>query len=163
MSAYAQRGRGGIEPLGSVFRNTLAVRAVVAGVIGGILIDLFLILTRMAPFPGIYQFVASGLVGKVAYTSSSYIWLGLIMHFTISVVWALLYAYGANAMHVLRRWLVGGFVFGVVVMFAMHGVEMVSHIAQPLSLLSIESGLMAHLLFFGWPVAGYLSLTDRRV
>lgn len=153
MSVHAQPLREDTKPFG----RDLAGRAVVAGIIGGILIDLFLVVARRAPFPGIFQFVASAMVGKVAYTSSSYIWLGVAMHFVISIVWALLYAYAAHITQLRRRWLVGGFVFGIVVMIMMQAAQLLSHTSGPLTLVGTIFGLIAHVVFFGWPIAWILS------
>lgn len=151
---------GGQQSMGAGVPSVRAVpygRAVVAGIIGGILIDLFLVLTGSAPFPGIYQFVASGLVGKVAFSSPSYIWLGVVLHFVISIVWALLYAWAAGAAHTLGRWVLGGLVFGIVVMVVMQLVEKISHTSQPMTFAAVVGGLIAHVVFFGWPVGWFLS------
>ena len=134
----------------------LAVRALIAGLIGGFLLDLFLIVFRFAPFPGIYQFIASGLVGKVAYTSGSYIFLGLIMHFTISIVWAEIYAFAASAAHALKKWVVSGLIFGVVVMIVMQLITVGRGMAPAPSAGAIVVYLIAHVVFFGWPIAWYL-------
>lgn len=139
----------------------LVGRAVVAGIIGGILIDLFLVVAGMAQFPGIYQFVASTVVGSVAFTSSSYIWLGVVIHFAISIVWALIYAYVANARHTLQNWLLGGLVFGVVVLIVMQILTVIMGAGQPLSISAVAVSLVSHVVFFGWPVAWYVSLPYR--
>lgn len=137
-------------------RTSPLVKGIVAGLIGGILIDLFLIVARFAPFPGIWQFVASGLVGKVAFTSSAYIALGLLMHFTISIVWATLYAYAASGRN--WNWLLGGAVFGTIVMIGMQIVQIVSHLEPGIPGPGMLFGvLMTHVLFFGWPVAWYVA------
>ncbi len=140
-----------------VNRGQLAGRAVGAGIIGGILIDLFLALSKSAPFPGVYQFVASGLVGKTAFTSSSYIALGVAMHFVISIVWALIYAFTANAADKLEAWLAGGIVFGIVVMIVMTIVQTLAHLAGAPTVQTIIMGLIAHIVFFGLPIAWFLS------
>jgi hypothetical protein len=134
----------------------LAARAVVAGIIGGLLIDLFLIVFRFAPFPGVYQFIASGLVGKVAFTSSSYIFLGLLIHFGISIAWAEIYAYVASAARALDKWLVSGLIFGVIVFIVMQIVTISKGMAPAPTATGIVVGLIAHVGFFGWPVAWYL-------
>lgn len=143
------------------FTSRLAGRAVVAGIIGGILVDLYLFAVHAAPFPGIYQYVSSALVGKAAYSSPSYIWLGVAIHFAVSIVWALVYAYGANAMRALGRWVVGGLVLGVAVMVVMTVGEMVMKIAPPMTTRSIILGLIGHVVFYGWPVAGYLAWAGK--
>ncbi|HUY11896.1 MAG TPA: hypothetical protein VMV73_06510, partial [Candidatus Dormibacteraeota bacterium] len=68
-------------------------KIVTTGIVAGIIVDLFLILSHAAPFPGIYQFIASGLVGTAAFTSSGYIYLGLLLHLAISVIWAYIYVW----------------------------------------------------------------------
>jgi hypothetical protein len=142
--------------------GSLVGRAVVAGIIGGILIDLFLVVSGAAPFPGVYQFIASSVVGQVAFTASSYIWLGVAMHFGVSIVWALLYAFAANAAHSLRKWVVGGLILGVIALIGMQIISTITHIAQPLTVTSIVGSLISHVVFFGLPIAWYVSLPYRR-
>jgi hypothetical protein len=128
---------------------------------GGILVDLFPILAHAAPFPAIYQFIASAMVGKVAFTSASYIWLGLAMHFTVSIGWALLYAYGWYARHPSDRWVLPGVLFGIVVMIVMQIIQMIAHVAQPITVKRGILVLIAHIVFFGWPVAWYLAWAGK--
>lgn len=136
-------------------RSTPLVKGIVAGILGGILVDAFLIITRQAPFPGIWQFVASGLVGPVAFTSSSYIALGLLIHFIVSIVWATLYAYVAINRH--WNWLLAGTIFGIVVMIGMMIVTRLAHMAAPPpTAFGAFMSLVAHVVFFGWPVAWYV-------
>ncbi|MHB8140036.1 MAG: hypothetical protein ACYDHD_02060 [Vulcanimicrobiaceae bacterium] len=130
--------------------------AVAAGILAGILIDAFIISIKMAPFPGVYQFIASGLVGKVAFSSSAYIWLGLLLHFVISVVWALLYVFIARALGVLRSWIWSGIVFGIVVLIGMQIVVVARGLAPLPELAGLGELLIAHVIFFGLPIAFYL-------
>src|SRR5450755_2112863 len=138
-------------------------RAVTAGLIGGTTVDLFLILARVAPFPGIYQFIASTVVGPVAFTSTAYIALGLALHFFISIVFALAYAWAAARSRALTEnptaW---GAVFGIAVMLVMQVVTGLAHAAQPPSVMGIVVGLIAHVVFFGLPVAWYIAFTGKR-
>jgi hypothetical protein len=137
-------------------------RAVTAGLIGGVVVDLFLILIRVAPFPGIYQFIASTVVGPVAFSSSAYIALGVVMHFVISIIFALAYAFIAQRSPVLLehpiRW---GAIFGVAVMLVMQVVTGVAHASQPPTVQGIVIGLIAHVVFFGLPVAWYIARPDK--
>lgn len=142
------------------FSGRLAGRAVVAGIIGGILIDLFLFFMH-APFPGVYQYIASVLVGKAAFSSTAYIWLGVVIHFGVAIGWAILYAYVANRMHVLHRWTVGGLVFGIIVMIVMEIIQLVAKIAQPITVRSGIVALIAHVAFYGWPVAWFVGRSVR--
>jgi hypothetical protein len=63
-----------------------------AGVLGGILIDAFLVVANHTGIISVWQFVASALVGPAAFSSQSYAALGFAMHFAISIVWASIYA-----------------------------------------------------------------------
>jgi hypothetical protein len=150
MTTEASRGRS----------NALLTRAVAAGVLGGILIDVFLVVLG-SPFPGLYQFVASGLIGKAAFSSTAYIGLGLIIHFAISIVWAILYAYVVSALYTLRRWLITGLIFGIIVAIVMSIVQWAVHLSGTPSFLDFVLGLPEHVLFFGWPIAWFLSRHER--
>lgn len=138
-------------------------RTLTAGIIGGVTVDLFLILARVAPFPGMYQWIASTIVGPVAFTSSAYIGLGLAMHFFISIVFALAYSAIAARWHALienpTAW---GAIFGLAVMIVMQVVTGLAHAAQPPSVKGIIVGLIGHIVFFGLPVAWYIAFSGKR-
>ncbi len=138
-----------------VKRPVAVGHAIAAGLLGAVLVDLFLILSHQAPFPGIYQFVASGLVGQAAFTSSSYIVLGVILHLVISIVWALLYAFVVTAMGRGKQWVLDGAIFGVIVMIAMTGLLMAKGMGAAPTTGALIGSLIAHVVFFGWPVAWY--------
>jgi hypothetical protein len=138
-------------------------RAIIAGFLGGVLVDLFLILIRVAPFPGVYQFIASTLVGPVAFTSSAYIALGLVMHFLISIVFALAYAFIASRSRaLLDQPIAWGAIFGLAVYAVMEVVLSLAHAAQPPSVKGVVIGLIAHVVFFGLPVALYIARAGKR-
>jgi len=160
MTSQIHPGHAAREPFAHSDAGRLAGRAVVAGIIGGILIDVFLFFTG-APFPGVYQFIASTVVGKEALASPSYIWLGVAMHFAVSIAWALIYALVASRLHVLHRYLVAGLVFGVVVMVVMEIVQMVAGIAQPITTKSAIITIISHIVFFGLPVAWFVGRSVR--
>ncbi|HVA27068.1 MAG TPA: hypothetical protein VNF68_02745, partial [Candidatus Baltobacteraceae bacterium] len=105
-----------------------------------------------------------GLVGSAAFASTSYVWLGLLLHFLISIIWATIYAYVATAARFTSRWILGGIVLGIVVMIGMQIVTMLAHLAPAgapsMSMLAMV--LIAHVVFFGLPVAGYLAYSQRR-
>jgi hypothetical protein len=134
--------------------------AVVAGITGGVLIDAFLaVVNHMSPI-AIWQFVASALVGGVAYTSTSYAVLGFIMHFAISIALALIYAAAAGALPALvRKPVLGGLLYGVVVMFGMTMLLALKHVgpAGVPDALTLTKSLIAHTVFFGLPVALVIS------
>jgi hypothetical protein len=138
-------------------------RAVAAGFIGGIIIDLFLIIARAVPFPGVYQFIASTLVGPVAFTSGLYIALGLVMHFFISIAFALGFAFVASRFRaVLDQPLAWGVIFGLAAYAVMEIVLALAHAAQPPSVKGIVISLIAHVVFFGLPVALYIARAGKR-
>jgi hypothetical protein len=138
-------------------------RAVTAGLLGGVVVDLFLILARVVPFPGVYQFIASNLVGPVAYTSGSYIALGLVMHFLISIVFALAYSFAAaRSKALLEHPTLWGAIFGLAVFVVMQVVLGAAHTAQPPTVQGIVIGLISHIVFFGLPVAWYIARGYKR-
>lgn len=129
--------------------------ALIAGIIGGILIDAFLAIVLHTSPVGIWQFVASTIVGPTAFTSPSYALLGFIVHFVTSIVWAVIYVYAFDAFGQLRNWIVGGIVWGVVVDAAMNLLLLVK-VGQPF-VPAFTQGLIAHVIFYGLPVAWYVA------
>ncbi len=134
--------------------------AVVAGIVGGIIVDTFLALMMHTSPIGIWQFVASTIVGKVAFTSAGYAVLGVVVHFIVSIVWAVLYAYAFNALGALKQWILGAIVLGVVVDAAMELLLLVK-IGQPFGPAFVQ-GLLAHVVFYALPVTFVLSRSARR-
>lgn len=137
-----------------------------AGVLGGILIDAFLSFATQTSIVSIWQFVASALVGPVAFTAASYAILGFAMHFAISIVWGILYSALATGPlpAFARRPFVGGTVYGIVVMLAMTALLAVKHVGPsglPGGAMLVRT-LIAHVIFFGIPVAWYVSSAVRR-
>jgi hypothetical protein len=138
-------------------------RAVTAGFLGGITVDLFLFLVQAMPFPGAYQFIASTLIGPVAFTSSAFIALGLVMHFAISIAFALAYAFVASRSRaLLDQPIAWGAVLGLAVYAVMEVVLSLAHAAQPPTVKGVVIGLIAHIAFFGLPVALYVARADKR-
>jgi hypothetical protein len=135
--------------------------SIVAGVIGGTLIDTFLVFANHATYVQIWQFVASGIVGGAAFASPNYAILGFAMHFAISIVWASIYAWAAfGPMPALARApVLSGLLYGVVVMIGMTIVLMVNHVgaAGIPDAATLVKSLIAHTVFFGLPVALYVS------
>jgi hypothetical protein len=120
-----------------------------------------LFVAHAAPFPTVYQYIASAVVGKVALASTSYAWLGVAIHFAVSIGWAMLYAYAWYARHPSDRWVLPGLAFGIVVMIVMEVIQMIAHIAQPITLMGGIVTLISHIVFFGWPVAAYLAWANK--
>jgi hypothetical protein len=154
MQATAERARSNVWAAG-----------IAAGLIGGALIDTFLVLVNHSSFIQIWQFVASALVGGAAFTSPSYAILGFAMHFVISIVWASIYAWAAfGPLPALARApVLLGLLYGVVVMIGMTLLLAFNHFGpaggpDPATLVK---SLIAHTVFFGLPVALYVSRAAR--
>jgi hypothetical protein len=131
-------------------RSSLIVPAIIAGIIGGIIVDTFLcIIGHKSPID-IWTFVGSTVAGPGAP------WVvGLIAHFVISIVWAILYVYAAKAVPWLGNWIVGAIVWGIVVDAVMNGILAVK-LGAPWGS-SFSQGLLAHVVFYALPVTLYLS------
>ena len=132
-----------------------------AGVIGGIIVDAFLSVSMPKSPVAIWQFVASTLVGPSAFASPAYAVLGFLMHFAISIVWALLYAYAFGAIGQLKNWIAGAIVWGIVVDAAMNALLAVK-IGTPF-VPSFTQGLVAHIVFYALPVAALIAWRARSV
>jgi hypothetical protein len=138
----------------------LLASAVVAGILGGILIDAFLALSGHRSPVVIWQFIASTIVGKSAFASPSAAVLGFCVHFAVSIAWAILYAYLFAAAGQLRNWIAGAIVWGIVVDAGMTLILSVK-IGAPFGS-TFTHGLPAHIVFYALPVAFYLARTVRR-
>ncbi len=146
-------------------RINLLPHGIVAGLVAGVAIDLFLFVTGVAKAPGVYQFIASTLVGKAAFAAPAYIWLGLAMHFAISIAWGALYAVLAQRIGtaMLDRPLVSGLTYGLVVWIGMQALLYAAHVWHPpASAAALAISLAAHTLFFGLPIAAYVYAAVRR-
>jgi hypothetical protein len=140
-------------------KSSLFAQAAIAGVLGGIIVDLFLaIVTHHSPI-ALWQFIASTIVGQVAFTSSSYALLGFIVHFIVSIVWAVLYAYVFGALGQLKNWILGAIVWGVVVDAAMQLLLQIK-IGAPFGT-GFINGLLPHIVFYALPVALYMARGAR--
>jgi uncharacterized membrane protein YagU involved in acid resistance len=137
----------------------IATQALVAGIAGGFLIDLYLYLTTLRPqhtsLLTAWQWIASVAIGPAALTNPSFAWLGLLAHAVVSIGWAGGYAYFAQTQaFVNTRWAVSGLVYGVVVYFFMQilliGARAFVFPATPVAFIN---DLIAHGVFFGLPVA----------
>jgi hypothetical protein len=137
----------------------IVTQALVAGIIAGVTIELYLYLTSVLPTHGsifaVWQYIASAAFGKAAYQSEQFVWIGLAMHFLVSIGWAGGYAYFAQVQRfVNQRWFLSGLGYGVVVLLFMQilmiGAQVFHFPATPLVFLN---DIVAHTLFFGVPVA----------
>lgn len=127
----------------------------------------YLVLTTVIPAHGnvlqVWQWIASAALGDVAFTSTSYAWFGLLLHFLVSIGWAGGYAYLAQQQQFMnQRWPISGPVYGFVVYIFMDilllGARKFVPPATPLLLLN---ALIAHCVFFGLPLAFVVARLDE--
>jgi uncharacterized membrane protein YagU involved in acid resistance len=145
----------------------LLIRAVTAGVTAGVTLQIYLWLTILLPahrgLLGYWQWIASALIGNVAFTGTGYAWLGLLVHFFVSITWAGGYAYLATQRDFLnRRWPISGPVYGLVVLIFMQVMLLGAGKFVFPTALGFANALVAHVVFFGLPVAYVVANLDRR-
>jgi uncharacterized membrane protein YagU involved in acid resistance len=139
------------------------LRAVlIGGLIGGALDITFAI--SFAAYNGtapaqLLRIVASGAFGKAALDGGlSMAALGLAVHFALSLAWATVYLLLARSMpqFAVRRAVVGGIVFGILVFLAMRLVVLpLSAFPFPVRWRPVSSisDLLSHMFLFGIPIA----------
>jgi len=148
--------------------GVIATQALAAGMTGGAIIDAYLWLTTVLPAKGsigaMYQWIASVAIGPVATTNPAYAWLGVIVHFAVSIGWAAGYAFFARSQpFVNTRWLISGLGYGLVVYVFMQILLLGAHaLVFPATPLVLLNQVAAHLVFFGVPVAYVVSRLDRK-
>ncbi|MBV8638162.1 MAG: hypothetical protein JO322_08745 [Candidatus Eremiobacteraeota bacterium] len=147
--------------------NAIVRQAFAAGIVAGVLIQAYLILTQIVPahgsILGAWQWIASAAIGDEALRNPAYAWLGLLIHFIISIAWAGGYAYLAQERPFMnRRWYISGIVYGLIVYIFMDilllGARKFIPPTTPLQLLNV---LIAHCVFFGLPLAFVVSRMDE--
>lgn len=142
--------------------NAIVRQAIVAGIAAGILIEAYLLATARANPMQAWQWIASAAVGDVAFTSPSYAWLGLAVHFVVSVGWAGGYAYLAqDRPYMNARWLISGLVYGLLVYVFMDLILLGARKLVPPTPLEFLNALVAHCVFFGLPLAFVVARMDR--
>jgi hypothetical protein len=145
----------------------LVAQALLAGVAAGVSIQLYLWLTTILPQHGsilaAWQFIASTLFGKVAFTSLVFAWLGLAIHLVISIGWAGGYTYLAVRQAALnQRWFASGLLYGIVVYVTMQLILLAGNAFRPppdpTAFLNL---VVAHTFFFGLPIAYTVKLLQQ--
>lgn len=132
----------------------LVGRAITAGIIGGIIVDTYLsIELHISPV------VLEAGNATTAFGIASPV-LGVIIHFTIAMVWALIYAFVFSAIGQLQNWIVGAIVLGVVVDAVMNFIISMKTGASWAG--GFVDGLITNVVFYALPVAWYLARTVRR-
>lgn len=138
-----------------------ALHTFVAGLIGAIGTDAFISIAHQMSPVKVWQFIASAVLGPVAYTSPQYAATGLALHLATAFVWAYLYTFVWSRVSSLRNWVLGGIVWGVVVTVCMDAIMAFRGVLGPLTASSVIFGLVTNVVFYGLLVAAYLSRTAR--
>jgi hypothetical protein len=137
--------------------SSLLGSAVIGGIIGGILVDAFLALVFKVSPVMLWTGIAATVVGP-----GSAWWIGLVVHFVVSIVWAIVYLYVFSALGQLKNWILGAIVWGLVVDACMQlivamktGSSWWQGFGQPI-------GITAHIVFYALPLTLYLAYASRR-
>ena len=143
-------------------RSSGRVRAILAGGLAAAVLDAadalvaYKLAYGMSPLV-IYQFVASGLLGKAAYTGgAASAFLGLGVHFLVAFTSATVFVLASERFPGLRRGAVGwGLAFGVGVFAVMNFLVIpLSRIGASVpSFPVVANGLLAHAFLVGLPIA----------
>jgi len=145
--------------------------AILAGLCGAILIDLYLVITEPFVARGVtpqlvMQWDASNALGTAAYRGG---WataiLGTLMHFTVSIVWGTIFvALALRIRWLTERPLLSGALLGVVAMAVMRAIIHLGHaVVRPFpNVWYFLYILVAHVVFFGIPVALAAAFLLRR-
>jgi hypothetical protein len=141
-----------------VLRDQL-VAGLLAGLVGGIVIDLFLAAVGMAGgrSPGDALAADSWTLGAPSAAG------GVVLHFVVAIGWALGYVYLLRSQpQLLTRPWVSGLGFGLVVYVFMGVVQIMAGRYHRPSPTQFEVSLIAHVLFYGLPVGLIVSRALRR-
>jgi hypothetical protein len=136
--------------------RSLVVQAIIGGIVGGIVVDLYLSIALHASLVDLEGRNAA----LVAAPGASPL-LGVIAHFAIAIVWALIYTAAFNALGGLRNWLLGGIVLGIVVDVVMT-LAITIKTGAPWGT-GVVMGLLPNVVFYALPVALYLAFSSKRV
>lgn len=145
----------------AVPRPRTIIGAIIAGLVAGVtmLVCFAVLMPALAPdrnfsLAGAFTFDASVLIGKAAYTNDSSVALGAVLHFAVSVGWAIGYAFVAERQpQLVTRPLISGAGFGLIVYFAMQLVIVAANLYRIPTPRELGVALLAHLVFYGMPVA----------
>jgi hypothetical protein len=142
-----------------VFREQLTA-GLTAGIVGGILIALFQIATTIAGGATtgralqMFPWIASVLFGPGILTNPAAPQIGVVLHLCVAIGWALGYVYLIRSQpQLLRRPLISGFSYGLVVYCFMEIVLITAGQYHRPSPPALAAGLIAHTVFYGIPVA----------
>jgi hypothetical protein len=145
--------------------TTVALRdqlrtGLVAGIAGGVLIDVFLFSAQFATgtpadkLAGNFVFIAAVVLGQSAYTNPGAVPLGVVLHLCVAIGWALGYVYLAREQPqlVARPW-ISGAAYGLVVYVFMEIILITAGLYHRVAPGLLFTQLIAHVVFYGIPVA----------
>ena len=107
----------------------------------------------------VFQYIASGLIGRQAFQSGwASVLLGVALHYIIALIWtAAFYVIARKFTIVMRRPVLSGLIYGVVVYLIMNFVVAplsgVPHPLRPITLVSRINAVLALLLCIGLPIS----------
>ncbi len=137
----------------------IAAQVLLAGLAGAVLIDCYLLVTKLLPhgetIAGLWRWIASTVLGRSALTDPGSAAIGAVLHLLVSIGWAAGYVYIAvNHPASTRRWFVAGVVYGLIVYTIMQVILLADgNFIYPPNPNAFVNDLIAHALFFGVPVA----------
>jgi hypothetical protein len=129
-----------------------------AGIVGGICFNAFIYLAGLLPAHAsvlsLWQFSASTAFGKAAFTSPSYVWIGLVLIFAAAIGWGIGYAYIAHSRPAVNKQpIISGFIFGLIVYIVMQFVLFSVQALKVPDIMSVYLGVLGCTVFFGIPIA----------
>lgn len=143
--------------------------AVAAGITGGVVVDAFLIATKLAGGTSLaqaldmYRWIASVALGSAILDDPAAPALGVLLHFGISILWALGYVYLTRSQpRLLTRPFLSGAGFGLVVYCFMQIILIPAGQYHRPTPPELAIGLVANIVFFGVTVALVVSRMLRR-
>lgn len=139
---------------------------VIAGLLAAITIEVFLYIALLRPghvaLLDAWRFIASTALGKGAFTLPAAPWIGLFMHFAVSVAWGIGYAYLAQTRSGIdRHFITSGLIFGLVVFLVMQFALMAANAFHRPTAYEFLIDVLAHTIFFGLPLAVVVRALDR--
>jgi hypothetical protein len=141
-------------------------QAIIAGVVGAIAIHLFLYVVAVLPTHGsiitLWQWIASVAFGKWILTNPLSTWIGLAVHFFVSIAWAGGYAFLASTRpYMNQRWPISGLAYGLIIFFFMQLMLLAVNAEHPSEATGFAIAIIACSVFYGLPVAYTVSRLDR--
>ncbi len=111
--------------------------------------------------------IASGLLGKAAFSGGSWIWLlGIILHFSIALSWAAAYCVAGRRLEFLRSsFVICGIAYGACIYLVMNLVVLPLSAfpfpVGPFTVSSLRTGLLVHMFLIGLPISAAFRTLSR--